>query len=141
MNQAWKDQLSPEATLGVDTIGNLRRLGWDVWSFEQNRRTRQTPGISDLLVRRRELLVAIELKVGAGEVSDHQWMYLEAFIETGNYALACWSWPEVAWGLARVVPTVEGWIPEEAVPDEEELSGRFKEAIVRLYPRFKGVLR
>lgn len=140
MNQAWKDNLGPERTLLVDAVGNLRTLGWAVWSMEQNRRSRVTAGVSDLLLQRQELLVAVELKAGSNKPTDHQWTYLEAFRETGNHALVTWSWGELAWGLARVVPTREGWIPEDAVPDQEELSERFKTAVARLYPAWKGVL-
>lgn len=128
-----EENVGPESVLRMDTIGNLRRMGWAVWSFEQNRRTRQTAGIADLLVQRGSALVAIELKAGSNTPTDMQWTFLEAFRETGNHAVVAWSFAEILWALARIPGHRMGLDPG-ALPDTDELSSRFLEAWARLYP-------
>lgn len=126
----WKENLGPEGRLLVDVIGNLRRLGWLVWSMEQNRRSRVTAGVADVLALQDDLLVAIELKAGSNKATRHQLTYLRAFRRSGNHALVAWSWGEVAWGLHYAVGAS---IPEEAVPGRGEVSKRFLDHMAHLY--------
>lgn len=127
----WKENLGPEGRLLVDVVGNLRKLGWVVWNMEQNRRTRVTAGVPDLMVAHQDTFCAIELKAGSGKPTRHQLTFLRAFRRAGNDAFVAWSWGEVAWGLTFLAGSDA--LPEEIVPDVGDLSDQFLRFATHLY--------
>lgn len=125
-------QVGPETRLLRNAIGNLRRMGLAVWSLEQHRRSRQTEGVSDLIVAGEGCWTALELKAKANLPTDAQWTFLEHLRRAGNDALLAWCMDDILWGCRRIGMLEK--LDEKDVPEPQHLSMRFKKYIPRLYP-------
>lgn len=136
-----KEDVGPEGVLLMDTIGNLRRMGWAVWSMEQARKgesSRQTPGIADVLAHYGSTFLALELKANYNTPTDAQMDFLECWQASGNPAAVVWSFTDILWVLHQVTP---GRAPAGGGPDVEDLSlPRFRRFNVRLHPEWKELL-
>lgn len=131
-------QVGPETRLLRNAIGNLRRMGCAVWSLEQHRRSRQTEGVSDLIVAGDGELVALELKAKANLPTDAQWTFLEHWRRADCHALLAWCMDDILWGCRRIGMLER--LAEQDVPDVKHLSMRFKKYIPRLYPEWEEEL-
>lgn len=127
--------VGPETRLRFDATGNLRKLGLAVWSMEQNRKSRQTEGVSDLIVAGEGELVAVELKANQNLPTDAQWTFLEHWRRAGAGALVVWCMDDALYGLRRI--GMLDMLAERDVPGPEHLSMRFKKYIPRLYPEWE----
>ncbi len=73
--------MRPEARIRNNITKLMRdKLGFAVWDLEQNRKTRQTPGVPDLIISGYGHHFHVEVKVPGKKESIHQ----EAFRHTCN---------------------------------------------------------
>lgn len=63
---------SPEADIRRGIVKFLRMIGFAVYDLEQNRKTRQTPGIPDLYVQGKGIRFWVEVKTAKGRLSEAQ---------------------------------------------------------------------
>ncbi len=91
--------MKPETQLRLDIRRNvLAPRGWSTWDMEQNRRTRQTPGFSDLVAFHPDppMIVFVELKAPQGRLSPAQKIFEQTCKEAGGTHVV-WGSPEQAW--------------------------------------------
>lgn len=62
----------PETAIRLGIKRLLRQVGFSVWDMEQNRPTRQTPGLPDLIALGHSWCLMIECKTPKGRLTDYQ---------------------------------------------------------------------
>jgi hypothetical protein len=96
----------PEARIRLGCRDLLRSTGFAVWDLEQNRRTRQTPGLGDLYALGHGLSVWIEVKTPKGKLSTAQEVFRDFCLENGQ-----------GWQLWRSVGEAWEWLVAEGIVD------------------------
>lgn len=102
----------PETAIRLGIKDLLRKLGWAVWDLEQNRPTRQTPGLPDLIAMHegRRMVLFIECKTPKGRLSPAQEEFRRIASRSGATYLV-WRSVADAWDWL-----VERHFIEEAAP-------------------------
>ncbi|MCK5316291.1 MAG: hypothetical protein KAJ55_00175 [Anaerolineales bacterium] len=78
----------PEQKIRIEIREFLKTISFAVWDLEQNRKTRQTPGFSDLVAFGHGLILFIEVKTEKGTQSDFQKGFeVEVKANGGHYLL------------------------------------------------------
>ena len=86
----------PEQKIRLEIRKFLKNVGFSCWDFEQGRKTRQTPGFSDLVACGHGLILFIEVKTETGTQSDAQKVFEdEVTANGGKYFL--WRDVREAW--------------------------------------------
>ena len=76
--------MGPETRIRIEIREFLKKMGYSVWDLEQNRKTRQTPGFSDLVAFGHGLILFIEVKTEQGKLSDAQEVFAHAVRSNGG---------------------------------------------------------
>jgi len=97
----------PEAAIRRAIRELLKQLGFAVWDCEQNRATRQTPGLSDLIAMGHGRILFIECKTPKGRLSDAQ-HFFGAEVERNNGVYLIWRSTTDAWD----------WLVERGIVEE-----------------------
>lgn len=86
----------PEQKIRIEIREFMKTMGFAAWDLEQGRKTRQTPGISDLIIFGHDLILFVEVKTPKGTQSDHQKLFeLEVTANGGTYLI--WRDVRDAW--------------------------------------------
>ena len=86
----------PEQKIRLEIRKFLKDVGFSVWDLEQNRKTRQTPGFSDLVAFGHGLILFIEVKTETGKLSEYQEVFAyEVRANGGTFLL--WRDVREAW--------------------------------------------
>ena len=78
-----------EKQLQAAIVDYAAKTGWRAYHTYDSRKS--VPGFPDLVLIRRERLVAAELKVGRNKPTRAQWDWLEAFAGTGAETCVWWD--------------------------------------------------
>ena len=97
----------PEAQIRRGIREMLKQLGFAVWDLEQNRPTRQTPGISDLIAMGHGLVLFIECKTRKGRLTDAQHFFGQEVERNGGVYLI-WRSTTDAWDWLVEQGIIEG---------------------------------
>jgi hypothetical protein len=91
----------PEYYVRRDIKLMAEALGFAVYDLEQNRKTRQTPGLADLYLLHRgfKLELWVETKAGNNTPSPAQEIFYELVWASGGIVVWCWSDEDFAWVL------------------------------------------
>ena len=96
-----------EAQIRQDIKRLLKALGFAVWDTEQNRPTRVTAGLSDLIAMGHSLILFIECKTPKGRLTDAQHIFCQE-VERNGGIYVIWRSASDAWD----------WLVEQQVVDE-----------------------
>ncbi len=88
--------MGPETRIRIDIRELLKKMGYSVWDLEQNRKTRQTPGFSDLVAFGHGMILFIEVKTEKGTQSDYQKIF-EAEVNANGGTYFVWRDVRDAW--------------------------------------------
>ncbi len=94
----------PEAEIRQGIKKFLKQLGFACYDMEQNRPTRQTPGVSDLIIFGRGRTVFAEIKTAKGKQTAHQKTF-EEHVGEGQGTYVVW----------RSTTEVMDWLKDEKV--------------------------
>jgi len=79
--------MKPEARIRKNIVDLMRTLGFSVWDLEQNRKTRQTPGIPDLIISGFGQHLHVEVKVPGRHETPGQIDFRETCNANGGLSL------------------------------------------------------
>ncbi len=88
--------MGPETRIRIDIREFLKKMGYALWDLEQNRKTRQTPGFSDLVAFGHGMILFIEVKTEKGKLSDAQEVFAHSVRANGGTYLV-WRDVREAW--------------------------------------------
>jgi len=90
--------VKPEARIRVGIRDLLRQLGWAVYDCEQNRPTRVTAGLSDLIAFHEDppMVVFAEIRTPKGRLTEAQEEFGRTCLNAGG-TFVVWRSPEEAW--------------------------------------------
>ena len=86
----------PEQAIRLGIKRFLKQVGFSIWDTEQNRRTRVTPGLSDLIAFGHGVILFIEVKTEKGTLSADQEVFGDAVAQNGGTFLV-WRSTHDAW--------------------------------------------
>lgn len=91
----------PEFYIKRDIKTFAEMMGFAVYDLEQNRKTRQTPGLADLLLLHDKYKIElwVETKAGKNQPSDAQELFYELVWASGGMVAWCWSIDDFLWIL------------------------------------------
>ena len=79
--------MKPEARIRRNITGLMKTFGFSVWDLEQNRKTRQTPGIPDLIISGWGQHFHVEVKVPGKKETPAQVDFRETCNANGGLSL------------------------------------------------------
>ena len=88
--------MGPETRIRIDIREFLKKMGFSLWDLEQNRKTRQTPGFSDLVAFGHGMILFIEVKTETGTQSENQKIF-EAEVKANGGTYLVWRDVREAW--------------------------------------------
>ena len=83
--------MRPEARIRKNIKDLMKMLGYSVWDLEQNRKTRQTPGIPDLIISGNGSHIHVEVKVPGKKETLSQVLFRETCNANGGTSLVWYS--------------------------------------------------
>ncbi len=96
----------PEQAIRYGIKRFLKQVGFAVWDMEQNRRTRQTPGFSDLVAFGHGVILFIEVKTEKGRLSAYQEEFGDEVAQNGGVFLV-WRSTRDAWDYLVQIGVIE----------------------------------
>ena len=96
----------PEQAIRLGIKKFLKQVGFAVWDCEQNRRTRVTPGLSDLIAFGHGVILFIEVKTDRGRLTPYQEGFGDAVAQNGGNYLV-WRSTYNAWDYLVQVGVID----------------------------------